>query len=339
MTFRGFLKDKIFSLVIFFVTSLLAVLLLLAFKARKDLLISLITIYVFSFVGSILLDFFRKRKFYNDLVENIKSLDKAYLVLETLEVPNFYEGRIISQALYDIDKSMSENVNAFSKQLNDFKEYLEMWIHEIKIPITSLLLIDHNNKDKFDNRTMEAIKRIDFYVEQVLYYVRAENAEKDYLIKEVPLNKVISSVALKNKDDILEHGIDLIVENVSLSVKTDAKWLEFILNQIVNNSIKYYKNDGFSYIKIYTMTLDSSVDLLIEDNGIGIEKSDIGRVFDKSFTGKNGREIAKSTGIGLFIVKNLVEKLGHRIKIESEEGKFTRVTISFGKNDFYSVLK
>ncbi|MFR2512817.1 MAG: sensor histidine kinase [Lachnospira eligens] len=126
--------------------------------------------------------------------------------------------------------------------MEQYKEYVAMWIHEIKRPIASLTLMLHNNMDKCDkefaDRMNTQIRRINNYIEQILYYVRSENAEKDYIINDARLSKIISNVALKNKDDLLKY-ITFEVSNADRIVLTDAKWMEFMLNQIVNNSIKY----------------------------------------------------------------------------------------------------
>ena len=111
-------------------------------------------------------------------------------------------------------------------------------------------------------------------MEQVLYYARSENAEKDYLIKETDLSKVIKNVGLKNMDDLLENKIDYNVKNVNVKVLTDSKWLEFILEQIINNSIKYKKDIEDSFIKISSRDEKNKTTLIIEDNGIGIKESD-----------------------------------------------------------------
>lgn len=338
MKFIVFLKDKSYSIIISTISLLLILLLFSAFKVDKSLCIVTISILLVSYITIILIDYARKNKFYKDLLGNIEALDKAYLVLETLSKPNFYEGELLYQALYEINKSMNECVKSLELQTQDFKEYIEMWIHEVKIPISSLVLMAHNHSDKFDKKTIEQIRRIENYVDQVLYYVRSENAEKDYLIKETKLSKVISSVALKNKDDLLENKIDLLVNNIDIKVNTDSKWLEFILNQIVNNSIKYHSNNN-SYIKIYTETNKDIINLIIEDNGIGIDSNDLPSVFNKTFTGHNGRGLAKSTGMGLFIAKNLCTKLGHKIYVESKRNEYTKVIISISNNTFYKVVK
>ena len=339
MKFNSFLKDRLYSIVTALFSYFIILLVLLAFKSDKSIIIAITIILLVTYILLFLTDFFRKQKFYTDLLTNIDNLDKAYLVLETLNRPEFYEGELLCQALYEIDKSMNENVRIEKEQLLDNKEYIEMWIHEVKRPLASLVLTLNNHKNILDRKTKNILKRLEDYVDQVLYYVRSENAEKDYFIKEVDLSKVIKNVGIKNMDDLLDNKVEFIVDKTNYKVFTDSKWLEFILNQIINNSIKYKRNIDNSYIKIYVKdNLDTTV-LIIEDNGIGIKSSDIRQVFDKTFTGTNGREKTTSTGMGLYIAKNLCKKLGHKIEIESKENEYTRVFITFAKNKFYDVLK
>ena len=339
MKFNSFLKDILYSIVTALFSYFIILLVLLAFKSDKSIIIAITIILLVTYILLFLTDFFRKQKFYTDLLTNIDNLDKAYLVLETLNRPEFYEGELLCQALYEIDKSMNENVRIEKEQLLDNKEYIEMWIHEVKRPLASLVLTLNNQKNILDRKTKNILKRLEDYVDQVLYYVRSENAEKDYFIKEVDLSKVIKNVGIKNMDDLLDNKVEFIVDKTNYKVFTDSKWLEFILNQIINNSIKYKRNIDNSYIKIYVKdNLDITV-LIIEDNGIGIKTSDIRQVFDKTFTGTNGREKTTSTGMGLYIAKNLCKKLGHKIEIESKENEYTRVFITFAKNKFYDVLK
>ena len=181
----------------------------------------------------------------------IKTLDKKYLILEMLNKPNFYEGELFYQILYDINKSMIENVKEYNLSITDFKEYVEMWIHEVKIPIASLTLISHNHQNEIDKKYIEQIRKLDNYIDQILYFVRSENVEKDYIIKEKKLQEIIKNVALKNKDDLLENAVRLDVDVHNEKVLTDSKWLEFILNQIINNSIKYKRKNTESLSLIH----------------------------------------------------------------------------------------
>ena len=335
MKLTNYLKDKITIIIITIISIILIILLDIAFKVPKELLIVTIVLLLLTLIITLLISYFQKRTFYTTLITNTKNLDKKYLVLETLPKPNTYEEELIYNTLYDINKSMIENVSSYINSTKDFKDYIEMWIHEVKIPISSLILMTHNHKNQVPKEYTEEIRRLDNYIDQILYYVRSNYTSEDFIFKKVKLEKIISSVALKNKDDLLENKIDLIVDIKNTEVYTDTKWLEFILNQIINNSIKYKKDIPKSYIQIKTHDDSSQITLSIKDNGIGIPKSDIPNVFKKSFTGTNGRDKIKSTGMGLYIAKKLCTKLGHKIEIESEEKEYTIVKIIFGKNKLY----
>lgn len=336
MKLGRYLKDKIILIIIFIFNYFILFNLLYAFKVDISLITSFSFIFISMSILIILLDYFRKKSFYNEFINSLEELDKKYLILETLPKPSFYEGELLYQTLYDINKSMLEEVNNYSNNINDFKDYVEMWIHEVKIPISSLVLMCHNNKNNIDKKYLEQVRKLDNYIDQVLYYVRSNSAEQDFIFKEIKLDKIVSDVLLKNKDDLLENDIEIEVNLRDLSVMTDPKWLEFIINQIINNSIKYKdsKKDN-SFIKIYAVDENNYISLFIYDNGIGIKESDIKKVFNKSFTGENGRLKTKSTGMGLYIAKKLCTKLGHSISIKSEFKKNTTVEIKIGKNDFY----
>ena len=164
----------------------------------------------------ILIDLCRKKKFYDGLVENTGALDQKFLVLETLEKPNFYEGEILYENMYEINKSMVERIGDYRENIDDFKEYIEMWIHEVKIPISSLVLMCHNDKrdnesisreqtfsmNHINEKYIKQIRRLDNYTDQVLYYMRSNCTENDYLIKETALDKIVANVLIKNKDDL-----------------------------------------------------------------------------------------------------------------------------------------
>ncbi len=338
MNKKEYIKDKIY----FIITSLLGysiiLLILLAFKVTLQATIAISLVYIISALINITIDYFRKKTFYNNFQKKLENLDQKYLIVEMLEEPNFLEGKILTNALYDIDKSMIEKINEYKQQTQDFKEYVELWIHEVKLPVSSLTLMVHNRKTEENKKLQEQLSRLDNYLEQILYYVRSENAEKDYLITTTNLSKVISNVALRNKDILLEKKIDFIVSDVNIEVLTDSKWLEFIINQIIDNSVKYSKNNN-AFIKIVAKEEKDRVDLAIYDNGIGIKEEDLPRVFEKTYTGSNGRNGKNSTGMGLYIVKKLCEKLGHKVSIKSKEAEFTCIKISFLKNDYYKVAK
>ena len=338
MKLSRYLKDKLYFIILFLTFLSLIILLLVGFKVSLELIIVIISLLVIFAILVLIIEYLKKRNFYNEFINIVDKLDKKYLVIEMLNPPNFQEGEILYNKLYGINKSMLENIKNYEISMNDFKDYIEMWIHEVKIPLSSLVLMLHNNKNNISSKMVDQVNRLDNYVDQVLFYVRAENAEKDYLIKKTYLNKVINKIALKNKDYILENNIDFNVLNCEKKVLTDSKWLEFIIDQIINNSIKYKREIASSFIKIYTEENNEEIRLIIYDNGIGIDAKDLPRVFDKTYTGTNGRLKSKSTGMGLYIAKNLCEKLGHKIAIESKVNEYTKVIITFNKESIYDVL-
>ena len=336
MKFSKYLKDNLINIIIYIATVVLLALILVAFKVPNQAIIIIQIVLVFSSLVILLNNYFRKNKFYKQFCRNLEKLDKKYLVLETLPEPNTYEQKIMGDSLYEINKSMLENINEYQKNINEFKEFVEIWIHEVKIPISSMVLKCHNNKEKYDKSFLSLIRRLDNNVDEILYYVRSENTEKDFAISQVDLKEVVRNVSIKNKDDLLENNVSFETDLKALNINTDKKWLEFILNQIINNSIKY-KKDEDSVIKIESSENKDKVILEIYDNGIGVPAQDLKRVFDKSFTGTNGRNKVKSTGMGLYIIKNLCNKLGHNIYIQSEENKYTKVILEFGKNNIYKI--
>ena len=338
MKLSRYLKDKLYFIILFLTFLSLIILLLVGFKVSLELIIVIISLLVIFAILVLIIEYLKKRNFYNEFINIVDKLDKKYLVIEMLNSPNFQEGEILYNELFEINKSMLENIKNYEISMNDFKDYIEMWIHEVKIPLSSLVLMIHNNKNNISSKMVDQVNRLDNYVDQVLFYVRAENAEKDYLIKKTYLNKVINKIALKNKDYILENNIDFNVLNCEKKVLTDSKWLEFIIDQIINNSIKYKREIASSFIKIYTEENNEELRLIIYDNGIGIDAKDLPRVFDKTYTGTNGRLKSKSTGMGLYIAKNLCEKLGHKIAIESKVNEYTKVIITFNKESIYDVL-
>lgn len=234
MKFSKYLKDKIYALFLFLISLSMILLIFFAFKINKEVIISTLFILITNFLLLLFIDYFRKQKFYTELLSNTIALDKSYLVLETISKPEFYEGELFYQTLYEINKSMNENIKTIEKQWQNFKDYIEMWIHEVKLPLATMTLISNNSKDNFAKKIKLQLKRLENYLDQILYYARSENAEKDFLIKETNLSKIVKSVGIRNMDEILSNKVDYNVSNVNFSVLTDSKWLEFILEQIVN---------------------------------------------------------------------------------------------------------
>ena len=337
MRLKEYIKDNIINIIIYFATLIILFLFFRVLKLSKEALISAYTILAISGLLLFFYNYGRKKVFYDDFTKQLKDLDKKYIITELIEKPNFLEGKILYDSLYEIDKAMNEEIKKYKLSLEELKEYIEMWVHEVKIPVSSILLMAYKKDDIA--KVVEPTKRIENFVEQVLYYARSENAEKDYIIKESNLKEIINKVIKNNKEVFILKKVELKIENIdNIKVLTDSKWLEFIINQIINNSLKYLDKQK-PVIKISAKENEKSIELNIYDNGIGIPKGDIRKVFNKSFTGENGRKVQTSTGMGLYICKQLCEKLGHKIQIDSKENEYTNMKITFYKDEFYSILK
>lgn len=334
MKHLDFQKDRISVYGIWLGAGIVVGIFLRAFQVNWQAIGITIGVILIAVVLSELWEYRRKRSFYEKLENNLSELDQKYLIANMISEPDFYEGKILYEALYESNKSMCEQVAEYRRQNQTFKDYIEMWVHEIKLPVSSLLLMCHNNP-ALGERFIMQLHRIDGLIEHVLYYARSENAEKDYIIKEVSLKRVLTDVAVKNRESLQLNQIELQAEGLAIQVLTDGKWLEFMLGQLMANSIKYISHERKPEISVWAEEFPDQTVLHFRDNGIGIPESDLPYIYEKSFTGENGRSTSKSTGMGLYIVKNLCDRLGHNISVKSVQGEFTEVMITFAKHDWF----
>lgn len=335
MKFKDFIKDKIWLIVLLVLAVLSIEILLLAYQILPIIRIYIALIIIIVVTIALSIEFYKKKNFYNKLKEDLEDLTEKYLISEIINTPDFTEGKILKEVIQETGKSMLENVNIYKRNQEDYKEYIELWIHEIKIPIATSKLIIENNKSKVTRSINEELDKIENYTEQALYYARSNDANKDYIITKTSLKEIVNTAILKNKTSLLSNKVTIeLNENIDKEVYTDSKWTTFILNQIIQNSIKYAKEED-KKIEIYSDEKKDKTILYIKDNGIGIKKGEITRVFDKGFTGENGRLIGKkSTGIGLYLCKKLCDKLGLGIELNSEIDVGTEVRIIFPRNSY-----
>lgn len=343
MKFGDFLKDKALLIITVILALVSIEILLLAYNIGILVRVYVAVIIILVLFISIFVEYRNKKQFYNQLLSNMEELQEKYLISEIIRTPDFTEGKILKEILQDTGKSMLENVNYYKNIQEDYKEYIELWIHEVKIPIAASKMIIENNKNstKYSNQNDvirsidEELDKIENYTEQALYYARSNAVEKDYIVTKTNLKEIVNSAILKNKTSLLNEKVSLELDNLQATdVYTDSKWATFIVNQIIQNSIKYAKKEE-KKIEISSMEKNDKVILYIKDNGIGIKKGEITKVFERGFTGENGRIIGqKSTGIGLYLCKKLCDKLGLGIELNSEKDKGTEVRIIFPKNSY-----
>ena len=338
MKFGEFIKEKI--LLIFLVLFIIASseILLLPYPQIVIFVRLYIAICPVIIIGiDIVVEYRKKSNFYNELKNNLEKLDNKYLISEIINTPDFIEGKILKNTIQETGKSMLENVNTYKRLQEDYKEYIELWIHEIKIPIATSKLIIENNKNEITKSIDEELDEIENYTEQALFYARSNTANKDYVVTKSNLQEIVNGAILKNKSALLSSKTSIELHDLEREVYTDSKWAVFIINQIIQNAIKYSKIKDRK-IEIYAISKRENVVLYIKDNGIGIKKGEITRVFEKGFTGENGRTInKKSTGIGLYLCKKLCNKLGLGIELNSEKDIGTEVRIIFPKSSFMNL--
>lgn len=336
MNFFSYLKDKLLLIVLSMFSAISIEILLIPYDINIIVRLYILFSIFFAFIVGILVEYFIKRNYYNDLNIKLNELKDKYLISELIDIPDFCEGKILKGVVEEAGKSMLENVNVYKHLQDDYKEYIELWIHEIKIPISASKMIIENNKTSVTKSIDEELDKIENYTEQALYYARSNTAEKDYLIKKYNLKEIINQAILKNTNSFVNSKISLEMNDLDIEVYTDSKWSVFIVNQIIQNSIKYSSRK----ITIFKKKLKENVVLYIKDDGLGISKGDLDRVFEKGFTGENGRIIGKkSTGIGLYLCKKLCDKLRIGLQISSKKGEGTEVRIIFPKGSYTSFSK
>ena len=332
MSFIEYFKDKVIFIIINIIVLVITSYLLFGLNVSSY---AIFIICILNFLASIsffIYDCLRKSKYYSSLLKRLDELDKKYFIGDVATEEDFLEGKILFEIISQATKSMKDDISEAIRNSNDYKEYIELWVHEIKTPIATCKLLIENNDNEVTESIGEEVTKVEDYIEQVLFYARSNAVEKDYLIKEINLKKSINSVIRKNANTLIEKRVKVDIRNVDKIVSCDSKWIEFILGQIVSNSIKYMDKKE-SVLKIYSENIGNDVILKICDNGIGMDEKSVIKAFEKGYTGENGRRFGKSTGMGLYLCKKLCEKLGLGINIKSKENEGTEVTILFPIND------
>lgn len=337
MSILEYIKDKLLLISIYLLNSLFILILLSTFKVNVMLFSFIMVSLLVSGLAILCIDYRQQTRLMNALHKQMAMIEKKYLVHEMLDDPHTYFDKQFFSYIQEINTCMINDINAYKLTLDDFKQYLEMWVHEIKIPLASARLMVENNKDKVDVQFVEELNRIENLVEQVLYYVRSGYVENDYLIKQASLQTIVNAVLVEQRNQFIQNKIAIQLRDLEVEVYTDTKWMEFIVRQILSNSIKY-RGDNPS-VSIYSIQEDNQVILCVEDNGLGISAYDLPRIFDKGFTGENGRMRYKSTGIGLYLCKSLCEKMHHSIVVMSTPNVKTTVSITFPKSKMIDIRK
>lgn len=341
MTIKEYLWDKKYLIFIYIITVLFTGTVIyigesVAVNQSNGLYVIEVSMLLFTIYLAI--DFIVKNKYYKKLKEisDLEGLDWV----NSLPIPASSEQRIYNELLQKQYQAINKKLSEYQSKSIENREFITMWVHEIKTPIAASKLIIENSLDHPSEEVLysieDEINKIEDFVQMTLFHSRTDDFAKDYIINSFKLEKVVNECIKRTFASITNKNLSLQLKNLDLLIDSDEKWLGFVIKQILDNAIKY--SAAYGSISIYAESKENEEMLIIEDEGAGIKEEDINRVFDKNFTGSNGRKYATATGFGLYLSQKIARKLGHSITISPNSEKGTKVIIHFPHwNDFYDV--
>lgn len=327
---RRYLKDRLAVIALNLAGMVFMALFLLSAGNSLDTVLLVIGMWILTAVLYFAVSFWARRRYLMGIIGLADRLQEKYLVFEIIERPARMDDEVFYWLLKSADKSMLEKISEIKQEKQDYKEYIEQWVHEAKTPVTAMRLICENNKDTVPRTLLAELERADQYIEQALFFARSDYTHKDYIIRETCLEDIVHQAVAQNRQLLIQNNVRVEVENSEVTAYTDGKWIVFIISQLIQNAVKY-KSDT-PVIKITIGMENGSAFLTISDNGIGISDDELPRVFDKGFTGTNGRNGENATGLGLYLCKRLCDKLGAGLSVSSgSEG--TKFRLVFNGNE------
>ena len=338
MSLASYLRDRAPSLALGLASLAFCALALSAYGADVRVIGFLAVVTAAFGAVAVLVDYVRRRGFYRRLAQTLDALSEqgvGYLAPELMDAPAGLEERLFLEALSRESKCMTDQVAAMRAEQREYRDYVETWVHEVKTPIAAARLIATNNPGPAVDAMDVELRRVEAFVEQALYYARSTSLDRDFQVRDVSLADAVRASLRRSARALIDARITPELGDLGLTVAADPKWLEFMLGQLLGNAAKYRKpGEGPGRLRIWAERREKGMDawetlLHVEDDGVGIPAEDLSRVFDRGFTGKNGRHYARSTGMGLYLVRELCNKMGLAVAAESVEGSWTRVTIAF----------
>ncbi len=249
---------------------------------------------------------------------------QAALLLDKLPEPRGPKEEAYHALLLELDQDRRAAVSHSDAWQRETVDYYTMWAHQIKTPISAMRLILQEDASERGRELEAELFRVERYVELVLSYLRLGGGNTDYLIREYPLENILRQAARKYAPLFIRGKVSLDLQPTSLRVLTDEKWLQLVVEQTLSNAVKYAPGG-----RVTVRT--EGWNLLIEDNGVGIAPEDLPRIFDRGFTGCNGRIDKRATGIGLYLCRQICRRLGHTVNAASEPGRGTVITIGLAR--------
>lgn len=274
------------------------------------------------------------------VIRDFNSIRKTHKDLEKIKKLTVYGMEFLPEAKNEIEKDYGDVANILfeeNKQIrlkmeeryNEMIDYYTMWAHQIKTPIAAMRLNLQNEDSDFSRRLTEDLQRIEQYVEMVLCYLRLDSNSSDYVIREYDIDSIVRQGIKKFASQFIRKKIKLDYRPSDLKVVTDEKWLLFVIEQVLSNSLKYTKQGCISVF------VNDNQELCIKDTGIGIAPEDLPRIFENGYTGYNGRNDKKASGIGLYLCKRICKNLGHEITASSALGEGTTIKINLNQKKIF----
>ena len=327
MTLWEFLSDRLDRILIQAVCAAGAAFFLRATGTQSGVLAILLLALLLVFAAAQLSDFLRQRARLRELESILEGLDQKYLFAECVPTPRSLYERRLFELTRRAGRSMTGAVSDARAAQREYREYVEGWVHEIKTPITAARLICQKLDGDTRRRLICELDQVQAHVERALFYARAESPERDCVIRQTQLSQLVAQAVGEHRALLIQSGVRVETDGLDRSVYTDGKWAAFILGQLLQNAARYRGPEPV--VTISARPLGRQVQLTVADNGLGIPAQELPRVFDRGFTGSNGRARGGSTGIGLYLCKKLAVFLELGLEITSEEGRGTTVTLTF----------
>ena len=327
MTAREYLSDCLRGLLLHLISMVALAAFLFATGTAGGVVEIILIVWVLGLFISRAVIYLSLKARLDELYSIMDGLERKYLFFECAAIPkNNYERKLF-ELIRKSGKAMIEAVSDTEVSSREYREYIESWVHEIKAPITAAGLICRNIGSGTSHKLEPELASIENHVERALFYARAESQEKDFLIKQTCLSNIVSQAVEKHRALLIQSDILVETEGLEQIVYTDSKWAAFMLSQLIQNSVRYRSENPV--ISISGKALGQQVQLIVCDNGIGIAPHELPRIFDRGFTGSNGRERGGSTGMGLYICQRLAAHMSVDLRAESEVGKGTVITLIF----------
>ena len=327
MTLREFLSDRLFRVITQLLCFTMAALFLRATGTQSGVLAILAAVFLLAFCAVQLSDFLSQRARLRELKSILDSLDRKYLFTECAPPPkNLYERRLFDLTR-QAGRDMTGAVSDAEASQREYRDYVEQWVHEIKAPITAARLTCRDLDGETRRKLTAELAQIEAHVERALFYARAENPEQDCLFRQADLGKIAAQAIENHRSLLIQSGVRVETEGLDCKIYTDEKWAVFILGQLFQNAARYRGPEPV--ITLSAKPLVRQTQLIVHDNGIGIPAHELPRVFDRGFTGSNGRACGGSTGMGLYLCRKLASFLDLELRIVSQEGAGTTVILTF----------